>query len=153
MDPIQQQADHPIPVAQPGSARFPGRASALDPLLLVASPAILATAFDSLRACGSSGRKIETIRGITEGSTRTPHLLLSGSVRLRSPGFLACRYHAISMNCVALSNGAEASKANHPTYHLFLEDFFSQRGRVVSPFGAGPWPCLTLLPPTIQLSP
>jgi hypothetical protein len=70
---VQQHADHPIPVAH-GSARFPGCASATRStapggLLLIS---ILATAFDSLRACGSSVRKIETIRGITEGSTRTP---------------------------------------------------------------------------------
>src|ERR1700733_1565350 len=58
----------------PGSARFPGcasatRSSAPGGLLLIS---ILATAFDSLRACGSSVRKIETIRSITEGSTRRP---------------------------------------------------------------------------------
>jgi hypothetical protein len=57
-----------------GSARFLGCASATRStapggLLLIS---ILATAFDSLRACGSSVRKIETIRSITEGSTRTP---------------------------------------------------------------------------------
>jgi hypothetical protein len=32
-------------------------------------------------------------------------------------------------------------KANHPTYHLLMEDFLEQRGQILSPFGAGPWPC------------
>jgi hypothetical protein len=36
-------------------------------------------------------------------------------------------------------------KANHPLYHILLQDFLGQRERHVSPFGAGPWPCLNPL--------
>lgn len=36
-------------------------------------------------------------------------------------------------------------KANHPLYHVLLQDFLTQRERRVSPFGAGPWPCINPL--------
>ena len=36
-------------------------------------------------------------------------------------------------------------KANHPLYHVLLLDFLTQRERRVSPFGAGPWPCINPL--------
>ncbi|NNM69961.1 MAG: hypothetical protein HKM00_08385 [Gallionella sp.] len=36
-------------------------------------------------------------------------------------------------------------KANHPLYHVLLQDFLAQRERQVSPFGAGPWPCINPL--------
>jgi hypothetical protein len=32
-------------------------------------------------------------------------------------------------------------KANHPLYHLLVQDFLAQRERKISPFGTGPWPC------------
>ena len=36
-------------------------------------------------------------------------------------------------------------KANHPLYHVLLQDFLEQRARQTSPFGAGPWPCINPL--------
>lgn len=36
-------------------------------------------------------------------------------------------------------------KANHPLYHVLLQDFLEQRERQVLPFGAGPWPCINPL--------
>lgn len=35
--------------------------------------------------------------------------------------------------------------ANHPLYHLLVQDFLAQRERKISPFGTGPWPCLNPL--------
>lgn len=32
-------------------------------------------------------------------------------------------------------------KANHPLYHLLLQDFLTQQECRFSPFGQGPWPC------------
>lgn len=36
-------------------------------------------------------------------------------------------------------------KANHPLYHVLLQDFLAQRARPSSPFGGGPWPCINPL--------
>lgn len=36
-------------------------------------------------------------------------------------------------------------KANHPLYHLLVQDYIRQRGPHISAFGAGPWPCLNPL--------
>lgn len=36
-------------------------------------------------------------------------------------------------------------KANHPLYHVLLQDFLAQREPRASPFGAGPWPCINPL--------
>lgn len=36
-------------------------------------------------------------------------------------------------------------KANHPLYHVLLQEFLAQRERLMSPFGAGPWPCINPL--------
>lgn len=36
-------------------------------------------------------------------------------------------------------------KANHPLYHVLLQEFLTQRERQMSPFGAGPWPCINPL--------
>jgi hypothetical protein len=36
-------------------------------------------------------------------------------------------------------------KANHPLYHLLVQDFLAQRERKISPFGTGPWSCLNPL--------
>jgi hypothetical protein len=36
-------------------------------------------------------------------------------------------------------------KANHPLYHLLMQDFLAQRNRHISPFGTGPWSCLNPL--------
>lgn len=36
-------------------------------------------------------------------------------------------------------------KANHPLYHLLVQNFLAQRDRYISPFGAGPWACLNPL--------
>lgn len=36
-------------------------------------------------------------------------------------------------------------KANHPLYHLLLQDFLAQQESHLSPFGQGPWPCLNPL--------
>jgi hypothetical protein len=36
-------------------------------------------------------------------------------------------------------------KANHPLYHVLIQDFLAQRELWTSPFGAGPWPCVNPL--------
>jgi hypothetical protein len=36
-------------------------------------------------------------------------------------------------------------KANHPLYHLLLQDFFAQREKYQPVFGKGPWPCINPL--------
>lgn len=36
-------------------------------------------------------------------------------------------------------------KANHPVYHLLVQNFLAQRARHVSLFGTGPWECLNPL--------
>ena len=36
-------------------------------------------------------------------------------------------------------------KANHPLYHLLVQDFLAQHERKISPFGTGPWSCLNPL--------
>ncbi len=36
-------------------------------------------------------------------------------------------------------------KANHPLYHVLVQDFLAQREPRTSPFGAGPWPCFNPL--------
>lgn len=36
-------------------------------------------------------------------------------------------------------------KANHPLYHVLLQDFLEQRERQTSPFGIGPWACINPL--------
>ena len=36
-------------------------------------------------------------------------------------------------------------KANHPLYHLLLQDFFAQRENYQPVFGKGPWPCINPL--------
>lgn len=38
-------------------------------------------------------------------------------------------------------------KANHPMYHLLLQDFLTQQSRHISPFGIGPWACMNPLAP------
>ena len=36
-------------------------------------------------------------------------------------------------------------KANHPLYHVLLQDFLEQRAQYKSPFGVGPWSCINPL--------
>lgn len=36
-------------------------------------------------------------------------------------------------------------KANHPLYHVLVQDFLAQRQPRMSPFGVGPWPCMNPL--------
>ncbi len=36
-------------------------------------------------------------------------------------------------------------KSNHPLYHVLVQDFLAQRKPRMSPFGAGPWPCMNPL--------
>ena len=36
-------------------------------------------------------------------------------------------------------------KANHPLYHVLVQDFLAQREIQTSPFGAGPWSCINPL--------
>lgn len=36
-------------------------------------------------------------------------------------------------------------KRNHPLYHILVQDFLAQREPRMSPFGAGPWPCMNPL--------
>ena len=35
--------------------------------------------------------------------------------------------------------------ANHPLYHVLLQDFLAELERKTSPFGVGPWPCINPL--------
>ncbi|MEI7589795.1 MAG: TnsD family Tn7-like transposition protein [Deltaproteobacteria bacterium] len=36
-------------------------------------------------------------------------------------------------------------KVNHPLYHVLVQEFLDQKPSQVSPFGAGPWPCINPL--------
>lgn len=36
-------------------------------------------------------------------------------------------------------------KASHPLHHVLIQDFLTQRGQSLSPFGTGPWDCINPL--------